>query len=662
MVTKICHRDNTETSTSSGSDAISRQPVAPPPSSSSDGSAWAGKTSTVTEGAEPSPSAATHTIDNMAFSLRPLLHAVHAQPTKSLYPILGDNQARAMPTLKGAMPTSALQQAKVNGTEDDLMSFSLTPAMLGKVVGHTVNPAGYGSVHHLESCPDPGGEGGDLIEFSLTPALLSKFKSSAVYSSGARNRLLDDQKKSRSPSLSPSRQQFQTSHFPGHQSPHSIPSSSSSPSPALPQIHSNTRSTSPQPLSHTTTILDHSRFIPNWEHFSESTSNMLPVVVAPQKLLPPKQHVPKVGVVTASSHGRDNQRSVRSKEEVMSDWTLITAMDPSAGDLKDCTPAVRQLRRVASQPGFDDVGVVFIPMKTELSGADGRVELAISRVSTESVGVRDLRSSSTSPTMVTSRRKFGPLPTPGGSGAMHGHQLGGKKRPAGSAGRRDDASSHSKQQQMLDYADLEYDSPGYEQVVERSRGGGGTKLEGHDGQVWHSAGSADYAEIRFQSPGMEIGEIGRMTDAGYSRLVDINTDMKKMEKNSAMPLGYDPDYAVPDQVALRLQRDRLIREGVIMDVASSKSHQSQAVNLQDRSRSSGAKIGDGRPSLAHAGTPDASITGTVFPFQGRRASLGRGHLWGGDISGEGTSLGRRYLRGRSISMGGGIPWGGRILF
>lgn len=605
MISKICLHDNTKTSNTG--DVVTRQPLAPPPPSNiSEESATVGSIATKTEAAESSHLASTHTIDPMTFSLRPLPRGGSPQPTKCTYPVVGDNQASATPTSEGTTPTSAFQQANVNSIkEDDLIAFSITPAMLGRVGSRAVNPSGYESGHQLEPVLFPEGqEGEDLIEFSLTPALLSKFKSSAVYSSGARSRLMDDQKRSHSlassispshsPSLSPSSQlprSYQTSHSTQHQSPHSIPINSSSQNQAFPQFHSDAKKTPPRSIFHTATT-DNSKFVPNWEHFSEPTLNKSPVAVAPQKLLPPQNHVPKVGVVKPGGHDGGSPGSIISKDDGGNGWTVVTKMDPSSREFKDVSPAVLQLKRVASQPGFTDEGMTLVPMEMGLGAGEGRFDLAVSRVSSEYVveEVRDLPSASTSsPTIATSRHRFDPLPTPAGL---------------------------VKQQPTLDYADLDLAYPGYERVAERNEG---VAMHKYRPRAKSSASSADYAEIRFQSPGLEtrmgMRENGNVSavdnDAKYSRLVDVTTDVRKMERNSAMPLGHDPNYAVPHRVALKLQRDQLMQGGAVKGVSHSTSHQSQAENLRDRPRPSGVMVADGGTSYSsQAGTIGDSLSGT----------------------------------------------------
>ena len=321
------------------------------------------------------PNKATHVepgisptmIDPMTLSIIPLQHGTR-NSVKSTLPITGENQASATPTSSGAVPTSALQLARMNstGSEDsgnvDLMSFSIPPSILGTLPSGQV-PAGT----HI-GVPTPSGDVGghqlehslvnsDLIEFSLSPMRINMLqsipKSTQVPGYGISAYRVP------APAVFPVSSKGISNTYPNSNvssgihshSPvaHSHPPVSSgtySHSPVPPEYHSKTLSTYLQPSqshssfhSHTTgtrTETNNIQLHPDWEHFSDDFSK--PVGGAPQKLLPTE-----MGVAKSGNYGNYHNSSEDDKKKL------------SKAD-QTHSPAIKQLKRIASQPGFEEVG------------------------------------------------------------------------------------------------------------------------------------------------------------------------------------------------------------------------------------------------------------------------------------------------------------------
>ena len=596
------HTGTTTISGSSGTDKSNVNTISPHPSNSDQPEVVDKVATTVgMDSTESSPLATTYTDPIVPLILQSLPRSAPVRQNKLVHPIVRDNRASATPTPTGNTPTSALQkQVGMSSQQDDLMTFSFTPSILakrGNVKVTSENSSISEDGRQLEpQLPLIGG--GDLIEFSLTPALLNKYVSNAVYSSRARNRRLDDRRTPSPLPPSPSQSSPQLPRQCKDLGPRSIPSSSSSPkelkqfpldaTSSLQHIHPNVATTS-------TSAVDDSKLFPKWEHFSEPTAS--PVPVAPQKMLPQQYNNPErlskhnPGSSNAGECSGGNSGNIRtSRNNVEDHWTVISEVDPSFAD--DVNPAMRQLQQVASQHGIVDADKTLISTETSgTSSGTGNLQFTISRIPTESRG--KVVPSLSSPSTEAVRSKFDPLPTPGVLGV--------------------DSSSKSKQRGLHDYAELDFPAPDYQRVGDY---GAGVSLSEAKGRVSRS----DYDEVICEPPvlgtGTEMKGIGNETVAdkqAYSRLVDINTDvtkMVKMARNSAMPLGYDPDYAVPDQVAIKLQRERLAQGGTVKGLANSTSHQYPAVT-RDRAHPMGAKVGGGMASSS-----DSSVAGVMATGEG----------------------------------------------
>ena len=282
------------------------------------------------------------------------------------------------------------------------MTFSITPAMLGingqNQPGQSQEKSNAKNVPQVAQSNQGSMGSGDLIEFSLTPAVLNKYKSSAVYNPGSRSRLLDDSRRSlshsntsspfHSPSVSPvpSRKspqmsrvhpplppdsaltQFHSGALVGEKSPAHSPSQFRSSTPK-----SNTES------DKNLTLQEINKINLKWDHFGHLNSPPQ-VHIAPQKLLPAQHAMTKDGVASSAHHRQasptpqlashnssssksSSKKGTRKKGEedkhIQQDWTLVNQTDPGK---MDGVSALHQLRRIVSQPGFEDADEALVPM------------------------------------------------------------------------------------------------------------------------------------------------------------------------------------------------------------------------------------------------------------------------------------------------------------
>ena len=634
-------------------------------------------TSTSTKIDPPVAPRSTHTIDPMTLSLRPISRA---NALKSTTPVVSGNRASATPTPKGSSTLSATEAMKLsdrsNSGENDLMTFSISPVVLGKMAMGTQTtkvPSKEKSASLAEKTERQGDVSvGDLIEFSLTPAMLDKFKSRAVYNPGSRSRLFDDTR--RSPSHSPSASPFQSPSISpvrsrksqDAHSTHLNPSSTtltqvhSSPTHSPTQFRSGTGSTSKPPHSQSSAANVSSGLNPKWDHYGEQNSS-LDILVPPQKLLPKQQQQQQQqkqqqqqhqqqqqqqqqqSSVSVASKSPEHQRPIKGlsavdqqnssrkstssrtgksrgeeKKSIEVDWTLVTKADSSS---QDDSAALRQLRRIVSQPGFDDVGEALVPMGRDMKSP----ELAISSISIPPDDGKSQQPQASTARAIPPRSKADPLPSvPPADKSNQGAGFHGKWFPAWEEppknrdvhSKPENAKSKpNKKHDKLDYADLDLVVPGYEQVR--------TKFP----ELKPVAGTVDYAEIAFQPPtsGSSMNKKKAMViedvSEDYIRLVDVETNINKMKKTSAMPLGYDPDYAIPDQVLNRLQHVHQVIRGVPKGTEHASSRQPQASNpLVKPHSTAGSKDKEGSQPSSHR---DSSHHQVVSPHSGDLTDLSK---------------------------------------
>ena len=391
----------------------------------------------------PRPSATPQgsTIDPLTLSLVPFPCSSASGSkvgVKSTSPIVGDNQASATPTSEGTVPVSALQLAMMNNSSEsesgshDLMSFSIGPMMMGNVPAKT--QGGYQLESHLTQfgASSNTSENGDLIEFSLTPSHLSKLQNApsnlqaagsgltTVSGSGSNLSNLYHKPLFNSPSCPAS---MASPSAPGKSHSPLFPPQSHSHTPLPLQTHSNTSTA--QPLKSQTyagnlhTLDPKTQLRPNWEHFSEQSSK--PIGGAPQKLLPSSLSTPPTAAKTSNHSNRG-----RRKEDIGKEWTVVTKVDLGSAGTAEMSPALLQLKRVASQPGFEDVGGARL---VGVSDSANNEEYEIS-----SVAIAEGDS-----IIKGSNRRFSPLPpTPDMESAPPNNQGGKRVNPSGKSTLLDD--------------------------------------------------------------------------------------------------------------------------------------------------------------------------------------------------------------------------------
>ena len=477
----------------------------------------------------------THAIDPMTLSLIPLSGTTSVNARKTTSPVIEHNPASATPTSEGTTPTSAMQLALMsssNGSSSggggkgaspgDLMTFSLSPAVVEGILqpksgGSKVNVAG----HHLENPPNAAPASSeandDLIKFSLTPAQLGL---STVPPSQARTNF--------------------GSKFPP--SPSSVPKSHS-PNPGR-AGHSHSRvvngsATPPPPLK------------PEWEHFSDSTSR--PVAVAPQKLIPPKGGMAKLGL-----HGNTRESGTDKA------WTTATKVGGSGfapqppTEAAVTSPAVRELKRIASLSDDQEAGKVGVA------------------TTTTTIGEGNQKSSDNGQQY---DRRFSPLPPTPDELEMPTLQKS-RASPPTSRGVTKVNADAAPRSTLLD--DLEYAFPAADAMFTDPLQGGGSKVKGRgtsddrrfdyadiDVEKLPGRGVAkvkgastatkvDYAEVRteqqrhaFQVPG--VGVAGGVASGSrrdnkhdtYVQLADIST--MDVKRTGGQPIRQDPLYATVDK-------------------------------------------------------------------------------------------------------------------
>ncbi len=498
----------------------------------------------------------THAIDPMTLSLIPLTKT-KGSAAKSTSPVIEGNPASATPTSQGATPTSALDLVRMGfgggggsnsegvaaassssgrATSGDLMSFSLSPAVVEEMLQPQGSKVTKGE-HHLESSPfnaDSASE--DLIKFSLTPAQLG-ISSHAPTTSQARTGF--GSKFQHSPILVPK-------------------ASTTAPIPTGIMSHSHVNGATP-PLK------------PEWEHFSDSVSK--PTVVAPQKLIPPTTNG---GVAKPGIHGNKEQGGKQQLAEIGKAWTMVTKVSggsfspPSTTETGGggASPAVQQLKRIASQEeGVGQVGVVIGDFKLESVATTGE---------TAQKSKNDNDSSSD--------RRFSPLPP-------MPDELEMPTLPFSSRGVAKSNADSAVQSTLLD--DLEYAFPNADKLFADPLQGGGSKVKGKGDSGGRNFDYADidlemphisrerggaavarvkvsprddrveYAEIRTEDllrhrpkpPGVGVSKgvvsrsgRGREEEEEYARLVDVTTeDTTNRRSGGGQPVGTDPLYAIPSK-------------------------------------------------------------------------------------------------------------------
>lgn len=510
----------------------------------------------------------THAIDPMTLSLIPM-----GITAKSASPVMGDNPASATPTSKGTTPTSARQligthsgntgtgrggNTGLTSMEPDLMSFSISPAILkGMASTQPLVAMPVNGGHQLESSPaemDTTSE--NLIEFSLTPAQLGMARNSAMYNSGSKYRQLFQQ-----PPLSTG--------------PIFPPLHSGSQFPTQPGSHSHSKMQGRQAHSHSpdhtgshssSSVANEVRLHPNWEHFSDES--LKPVCGAPQKL------ISKVGGSGFSSHGNEEETNMNKSPvdgNIEKAWTVVSML--SGGPLVETgdSPALRQLQRVASQPGFNEVG------GANVIGAGPGADPSIGEFMLHSVAINgDSNIGNTLKATEKSGRGFSPLlPMPDGNVGRADQLLLGDFPSVPEVG-RDLASRHKAGPGML-LDDLEFAFPNADSMFPGSTSAkaDGAKVKVVDDKNFDYAqldlptlgkvGVAkdkgrnenwlDYAVLKSEEPRYEfqefgeedavkskVGEIEKVYD--YSELVDVTVDFRRDTNN---PIGGDPLYSVPDK-------------------------------------------------------------------------------------------------------------------
>ena len=518
----------------------------------------------------------THAIDPMTLSLIPT-----GITAKSVSPVLGDNPASATPTSRGTTPTSARElsggktgtgsggNTGLTSTEPDLMSFSISPAILKGITSSQSRPNPVAVLtngrHQLESLPtkmDATSE--NLIEFSLTPAQLGMARNSAVYNSGSKHRQLFQQ-----PPLSTG--------------PMFPPVHSGSRPPIQPGSQSNSTAHSHSPEhtgshSSSSVVANQVKLHPNWEHFSDES--LKPTGGPPQKL------ISKVGGTGfgSRSNGEEVETNMNKSPvdgNIQKAWTVVSMLSGPLEGQGD-SAAVRQLQRVASQPGFNEVGGANV-----IVGGEGE-EPSIGEFMLQSVAINDdnsINTDNTSNNMLlssagdTSQKKsgkrFSPLPPTPNEGKVGvadqllledfssvpevGGDLAPHRQKAGPGMLLDDlefafptadnmfpGSAGAKvkvvDDKNFDYAELDLDLP----MPVKSGNVGVTKGKGHDDS------RLDYAVIRSDEPRYEFSEefkseqskAGPEGDDDYTKLVDVTVGFRRDVNN---PIGGDPLYSVPDK-------------------------------------------------------------------------------------------------------------------
>ena len=524
----------------------------------------------------PSP---THVTDPLTFSIQPV-----SKGMKSTTPVVGSNHTSAMPLVK-VSPKRMAREVMEKSSDDDLMTFSVTPALLG--IGNTQHSEN--SVPTAPTAPEGPTPVGDLIEFSLTPAVLNKFKSSAVYNSSGRNRILEDSRRSlsntnsnpNSPFASPSASPATSKKTPPISSfnpsntrfgqLYSVSSTSPSNSPS--QIRSSTKMTSNSNsgnLQSHATSSDMPKFFPKWDHFEDQESPAK-VTVAPQKLLPSQEwQKAQVGVASKShDHGRvspaspildrqhregktsSSRKVTKPKSEesknIQDNWMMVSQANTSEQD----SEALRQLRRIVSQPGFEDEKEALVPMGHDLKSP----ELRISTVNVSKGNEGNVPRHSPVELTKSARNVADPLPSlPSTSGNSGGRTVQLQKAwfPQWESPQSKkevhprtepwQPSRSENKHDKLDYADLDLTTPGYE------------KVRGKSPEIKSNSSTVDYTEIVFPPSNTKGSPKGSKDTDNYTNLADLITDVRKIDKTPAMPLGYDPDYAVPEKIAHRVQR------------------------------------------------------------------------------------------------------------
>ena len=540
-------------------------------------------------------SQATHSIDPLTLSLVPFPQQQGAIGTKkSVLPVVGDNQASAMPTSGGSTtPTSAKELAMVPSSSDpdDLMTFSVSPAILQGVMGHSRKQEGTrGGValpggHQLESRPpELTSADEDLIKFSIaashlhtaaaTPNTTSRRGGGTRPSQGTATTA--DVPSGLMRGVSPSRPT---------PSPPPPSSSSSVPRPHPSQVPRPLVSSQPAALTNQLP----GKLRPNWEHFSNDPNR--PSGGAPQKL------IQSVGVASQSSPSVQQKVGVASQKSPQKvgvadtplmdqTWTVVSKVEEGGV----VSPALQQLKRVASQPGFsesasssggvaagavgvvgDKGGVVRMPVE----GAEFLIQQVALRDEGEGQGVgpgvkggvdADRRFRPLPPTpdefadptdLLLRDLQVSPLPSDphakppdvGGASLLedleyafpHADHMfsatGVKGQAAGVKGRDNTGGKGAKD---LDYVELALGPPtGTGRMGVANRGAKTKKND--DSRV-------DYTEIKVDSRNPGVGVAAGVASQGgedgdYSKLADV-----LVQRSRDRPIGGDPLYSTPDKV------------------------------------------------------------------------------------------------------------------
>jgi len=624
---------------------------------------------------KPSVSSPTHVIDPMNFSIRPIPKGM-----KSTTPVVGSNPASATSHMMKGHLAATGKDVTVKESDDDLMTFSVTPTLLGISKNQQPENSVPVVLAPAQESPKPVG---DLIEFSLTPAVLNKYKSSAVYNPSSRisRRSLSSYNPHppfSSPSASPvtSKKSPQLSSFnPSNTKFGQLYSASSTtPTNSPSQLRSNTKMTSNSGnLQSHAASSEVPKFYPKWDHFGDQEPPAKATVV-PQKLLPSQEwQNTQVDVASGShDHGRvspaspslDRQRregkklsfgkvqssNLEDTPKIQENWTMVSKTNSSQDD----SDALRHLKRIVSQPGFENEKEALVPMGKDMNSP----ELLISTVNM-SKGYEDV--SRHSPTQLTKlvRGRADPLPSLPSSGKNSSDrtahlqktwfpQWESTQNPKDAHPRNEPWQSKSDNKyDKLDYADLDLTTPGYARVRSKSP------------EFKSNPGSVDYTEIVFPPSNVksspktkkkDVDDYANLADLtisntksgskkkdvdDYTSLADLTTDVRKMGKNSAMPLGYDPDYAVPEKIARRVQKvnqwdkdrsseARHQNSSTHTGEVSSSGKQSPSVNKETRGRSS---------SPFGSTSPQSHRHHIVSPHSGDLSDISKCNLdvgvWGG---------------------------------
>ena len=135
--------------------------------------------------------------------------------------------------------------------------------------------------------------------------------------------------------------------------PTATPISQQRPSPTPSSMQLQASSSGTRPLSNQTRKPEGALY-PNWEHFSETSAR--PSGGAPQKL------IQQGGVASKTSAPQAGKSHKQGKEDSSKMWTVVSKIEqppvatpPGDGGNSASSKAVAQLKRVASQPGFNEL-------------------------------------------------------------------------------------------------------------------------------------------------------------------------------------------------------------------------------------------------------------------------------------------------------------------